>query len=110
MFKYILTQRPPSIGTHPIKDLVSVEETTFRNRNAYTLTYSSELSVEDVKRYELTPDYSHNAVPNKHFTFGGKNIEEVAAVTGANEITTEIDGNFYDTYSFLGWFQMVNGI
>jgi hypothetical protein len=51
--EYLLTQRPPSIGTHPVEGLLSVIETEFNNRNAWLLTYSHELSEEEIKRFEL---------------------------------------------------------
>lgn len=108
MFFYILTQRPPSIGTHPTNGLIEVTDIYFRNRNAYLLTYSNELTSEEIKRYELTPDYSRNEPTAVNFTFAGEEITEQPKVTGPNEITTFVNGEIYDTYGFLGWFNSIN--
>lgn len=107
MFFYILTQRPPSIGTHPTNGLIEVADINFRNRNAYLLTYLKELTSEEIYRYELTPDYSRNKPTGFKFTFAGEEITEQPKVTGSNEITTFVNGDFYDTYSFSGWFNRI---
>lgn len=108
MYVYILTQRPPSIGTHPIQGLEEVKEITFKGRNAFALHYSIQLSVEDIKRYELTPNYTLNDPKPYKFTFAGEEITEVPKVTDHNEITTFVDGEEYDKYSFLHWFRRIN--
>lgn len=108
MFFYILTQRPPSIGTHPTNGLIEVTDIYFRNRNAYLLAYSNELTREEIKRYELTPDYSINEPTGFNFTFAGEETTEYPKVTGPNEITTLVNGELYSTYSFSGWFNRIN--
>lgn len=108
MFFYIMTQRPPSIGTHPLENLFLTQEISFRNRTAYGLSYSQELTPEDIKRYELTPNYTLNDPQPYKFTFAGEEITEYPKVTGHNEITTFVDGEEYDKYSFLHWFRRVN--
>lgn len=104
MHFYILTQRPPSIGTHPTDNLQVIKEIDFRKRSAYSLSYSKELSIQDIKRFELTPDYTLNDPKPHKFTFAGEEITEVPKVTGHNEITTFVDNEEYMKYSFLSWF------
>lgn len=108
MFFYILTQRPPSIGTHPTNGLIEVTDIYFRNRNAYLLAYSNKLTSEEIKQYELTPDYSRNEPTAFKFTFAGEEITEEPEVTGSNEITTYYDGEELEKYSFSGWFNKTN--
>lgn len=107
MYTYILTQRPPSIGTHPIDGLIEISDTNFRNRNAYLLAYPRELTSDEIKRYELTPDYSRNEPTAFNFTFAGEEITEDPKVTGHNEITTFVNGEEYDKYSFLAWHRRI---
>jgi hypothetical protein len=61
--EYYLTQRPPSIGTHPTEGLLSVNEAEYRNRkNVYILKYDRKLTPNEIANFELTPK-----VTNKEF-------------------------------------------
>jgi hypothetical protein len=61
--EYYLTQRPPSIGTHPTDGLLSVNEAEYRNRkNVYILKYDRKLTPNEIANFELTPK-----VTNKEF-------------------------------------------
>lgn len=54
--KYLLTQRPPSIGTHPIEGLVGDPvEKQMDGRTVYELSYEKPLSDAEVQRFELSP-------------------------------------------------------
>lgn len=54
--EYLLTQRPPSIGTHPIDGLIGEpKEQKMNGRDVWKLTYEKPLSAEDVRRFELSP-------------------------------------------------------
>lgn len=108
MFYYIMTQRPPSIGTHPVDNFVFAKEIDFRNRTSYGLCYSKELTPEEIKRFELTPNYTLNEPQPYKFTFAGEEITEVPKVTAHNQITTFVNGEEYDKYSFLHWFRRIN--
>jgi ribosomal protein S18 acetylase RimI-like enzyme len=61
--EYYLTQRPPSIGTHPTEGLLSVNEAEYRDRkNVYILKYNRKLTPNEIYKFELTPK-----VTNKEF-------------------------------------------
>ena len=53
--EYYLTRRPPSIGTHPIEGLNSIEESTLRGRKVWKLNYDRKLSAKEIENFELTP-------------------------------------------------------
>jgi hypothetical protein len=53
--EYYLTRRPPSIGTHPTEGLKSIEETEFKGRKVWKLTYDNKLSADQIYKFELTP-------------------------------------------------------
>lgn len=108
MYYYIMAQRIPSIGTHPTEGFVNSKEIHFRNRVAYLLGYSKELTPEEVIRFELTPHYLLNEPAPYTFTFAGDEVIEMPKATGLNEITSFVDGEEYDKYSFSGWFKRVN--
>ena len=60
--QYILTQRPPSIGTHPTDGLKSVEEIEFNKRTAWKLTYDKPLSEKEIYSYELREPLDEKAL------------------------------------------------
>ena len=106
-YKYFLTQRPPSIGTHPIDGLISIEVTQYNNRKCHLLTYDKELTTNEVIRFELTPDYSHNPLLPYEFEFAGIKIIEVPTLNGTI-IESCINDERTASYSFLGWFRHTN--
>ena len=60
-YRYYLTQRPPSIGTHPKENVLNVEAFDFKERveeigrNALgCVEYSEPLTAQQVDNYELT--------------------------------------------------------
>jgi hypothetical protein len=53
--EYYLTRRPPSIGTHPIEGLNSIEESILRGRKVWKLNYDRKLSAKEIENFELTP-------------------------------------------------------
>jgi len=59
MGTYYLTQRPPSIGTHPTEKLMSVLEGVYieakPRRNVTKLEYDRPLTIEEINRFELIP-------------------------------------------------------
>jgi len=65
-YQYMLTQRPPSIGTHPTDNITGeIEEINnpYReNRKAWLLQYSKPLSQKDIESFELTPVFSEAEV------------------------------------------------
>lgn len=107
MFTYLLTQRPPSIGTHPTENLKETKETTFRNRICYLLFYSQELTQDQIKKFELTPDYRCNSLKPHEFTFAGEQHVEIPALGKENEIVTFMNGDQYHKYSYMGWFNRI---
>lgn len=62
--QYYLTQRPPSIGTHPVDGFVSMEEETIDGRKMWKMQYDRPLSKEEIESYELKPVLS----PSKYAT------------------------------------------
>lgn len=59
-FIYYMTSREPSVGTHPIDNLIEEPHETTNpnnsNRRAYKLIYSEPLTEEEIKKYELLPE------------------------------------------------------
>lgn len=56
MYQYLLTQRPPSIGTHPegtVADAIEIDNPYREGRIAWILTYDRPLTEEEIKSYEL---------------------------------------------------------
>lgn len=52
--KYLLTQRPPSIGTHPLGSKDKKEIKLPSGRRAWELTYDRKLTNDEIKSFELT--------------------------------------------------------
>jgi len=94
-YTYLLTQRPPSIGTHPIDNLVKQpEEIKLGNREAYKLTYSKPLSKEDISRFELTKETTYNDIGRIfEVPFGKSKMYQVIDNVSPNEVTIT---NFYN--------------
>lgn len=101
--KYLLTQRPPSIGTHPTDGLLDQRPVTFRGRQCYVLVYNRPLSKDEVKTYELTVDMESADLMFKSVSkeFAGEKIEEIVTNVASNVVTTtDNKGNERD-YSWL---------
>lgn len=71
-YKYYLTQRPPSIGTHP-EGAKDIKEVTLNGRKAWEITYNKPLSKEDIENYELKKDMSEHK--GKKFNLMGTTLE-----------------------------------
>lgn|SRR5690606_19590054 len=101
--KYLLTQRPPSIGTHPTDGLTGMEETEFRGRRCYILTYDRSLTEQEVRQYELTVDMESADLIFKSVSkeFAGEKIEEVVTNVVNNVVTTTDDKGNERDYSWL---------
>ena len=102
--EYILTQRPPSIGTHPVEGLESVEAIRFRNRSCHLLKYNRKLTHEEVKRYELTVNMKPSDLVFKEVVYisvFGKERRETIVLVEDNIVTTEMENGRRRKYSFL---------
>lgn len=101
--KYLLTQRPPSIGTHPVDGLTGTEETEFRGRRCYVLTYDRSLTEQEVRQYELTVDMESADLIFKSVSkeFAGEKIKEVVTNVVNNVVTTTDDKGNERDYSWL---------
>jgi hypothetical protein len=89
-FNYLMTRRPPSIGTHPMGLIKDPEEVLINNRLAYRITYGEPLSVEQLERFELSKEFNNSA---KGLTFKvGRFIHFVESVC-LNEVvvSTTVD-------------------
>lgn len=97
-YTYFLTQRPPSIGTHPTENLTKdPEETTINgtNRKVYRLTYSKPLTQEEIDRYELTKETLPANMGDMYSRPFGKDGELIKVITNVGdkvEITTFFNG------------------
>lgn len=101
--KYLLTQRPPSIGTHPTDGLLDQRPITFRGRECYVLVYNRQLSKEEVRSYELTVDMESADLMFRSVshTFAGVEIKETITNVGDNLITTTDEAGAERDYSWL---------
>jgi len=90
---YILTQRPPSIGTHPSKGLIGTpKEIKYNNRTAWELKYDKPLSDKDVERFELAKSVGASEIGGMYLasTVGGREMRAVITdVAGGRVKVTE---------------------
>jgi hypothetical protein len=89
-FTYLLTQRPPSIGTHPNGQIKDFEEIMLGNRKAYRVTYSTPLTAEEIRKFELTEEMTMDDV--------GRSFKEGGAV----HVIENVSGESIDVTTFFG--------
>lgn len=112
-FKYRLTRRPPSIGTHPTENLISdpIQTVNEKGMKEWVLTYSKKLDPKEVASFELTPVVDGSQYVGKKVQgIFGKYIYTVKEVTPdfVSMETTASDGR--TTTKDMSITQFVNGI
>jgi len=94
--EYYLTQRPPSIGTHPTEGLKSLEESEYRGRKVWKLTYDKKLSADQIYKFELTPLITNKEYLGQKISgLYGKNIFHVSNIDykqGKVTLVSELNG------------------
>jgi hypothetical protein len=95
-FTYLLTQRPPSIGTHPEGQIRDAEPTTLEGgkRTAYKITYDRPLTEKEIKSYELTEDITENDI--------GRQFERVSGSSPIIKVITNVSEKGVEVETFLG--------
>lgn len=122
VYEYYLTQRPPSIGTHPMKERTKdIEEVEYNGRKAYLLTYDTPLTEREIYDYELTPKYDpalyigrevkgYTLKTDKAFIYDVKPDNSIVISThiDGKEVTKEVSGKYFNQQMRDGKFTLVD--
>tara|TARA_R110001606_G_scaffold58220_3_gene139610 strand:- start:3605 stop:16288 length:12684 start_codon:yes stop_codon:yes gene_type:complete len=90
-FTYLLTQRPPSIGTHPEGQIRDAVETTLEGgkRKAYKITYDRPLTEKEIKNYELTEELTMDDVGRQFVSSSGSIVKVITNVSEKDGVSIE---------------------
>ena len=119
--EYYLTQRPPSIGTHPVKERVKdIEEVDLNGRKAWLLTYKEPLTPEEIRTYELTPKYDPALLIGKEVkgytlktdkayisNVGKDNTVELSTYQDGKLVKKEVSGKYFNQQIKEGKFEII---